>query len=164
MADLAYTGTQVNYFLVCKRKLWFFSKGLNMEQNSDLVYMGKLIHEESYKKESKEILIDGKIKLDFVGKNLEIHEVKKSRKLEKPHLFQLLYYLYCLKQKGIDTVGVINYPLLRKKESVKLTKERELEIEKILHDIPIILEKEAPPLAEKRKYCRKCSYYQFCFA
>ncbi|MBP7477765.1 MAG: Dna2/Cas4 domain-containing protein [Chitinophagales bacterium] len=31
------TATHINYFHVCKRKLWMFSNGLNMEHNSDLV-------------------------------------------------------------------------------------------------------------------------------
>lgn len=42
------TGTFFNYFMVCRRKLWLFAHGITMEQESDLVYEGKLIHENTY--------------------------------------------------------------------------------------------------------------------
>ena len=39
--ELAYTGTQVNYYFVCKRKLWLFSRNFEMEQFSDLVLLDR---------------------------------------------------------------------------------------------------------------------------
>jgi len=60
-----YTGTQVNYYVICPRKLWFFSHFLQMEENSDLVSMGRHIHETSYVKNKKEVVIDQKIAIDF---------------------------------------------------------------------------------------------------
>ncbi|MEM3192938.1 MAG: Dna2/Cas4 domain-containing protein, partial [Candidatus Parvarchaeota archaeon] len=36
-----FTGTQVNYYFVCKRKLWFFSHNIELESDSDLVLMGR---------------------------------------------------------------------------------------------------------------------------
>ena len=63
-----------------------------MEQNSDLVYAGKLIHEESYPQRSEryeEIEIDG-IKVDYYdAKRKVIHEIKKSDKVERAHEWQL---------------------------------------------------------------------------
>jgi len=164
LEDLKITGVQVSYFLVCPRKLWFFSKNLNMEQTSDLVYLGRLVDKESYKREMKNIIIDNKIQIDFFKKTLEVHEIKKSKKLDKPHLYQLLYYLYYLKQKGIIIKGVLNYPLLRKKEKVELTPKKEKEIEKILNKIKEFLKLKVPPLPKFKPYCRKCSYYTLCFA
>ena len=43
--DTRVTGTEVNYYFVCTKKLWFFTHGIQMEQTSDRVYMGKLMHE-----------------------------------------------------------------------------------------------------------------------
>lgn len=86
------TGTHFNYFQVCHRKLWLFANGINMEHNSDLVYAGKLIHEESYPQRSEryeEIEIDG-IKVDYYdAKRKVIHEIKKSDKVERAHEWQL---------------------------------------------------------------------------
>lgn len=42
------TGLMVYYYHVCKRKLWYFAHDLNMEHNSEIVGMGKLLDETSY--------------------------------------------------------------------------------------------------------------------
>ncbi|MEM4284287.1 MAG: Dna2/Cas4 domain-containing protein, partial [Candidatus Caldarchaeum sp.] len=44
-SDLYFTGTQINYYFVCKRKLWFFSHNMELESESDVVLLGKLLHE-----------------------------------------------------------------------------------------------------------------------
>lgn len=137
-----------------------------MEHTSDIVKMGKAIHETSYSRENKEKVIDSRIAVDFVkkGNALILHEVKKSRRLEKAHKFQLLYYLYYLKRtKGITAEGVIDYPAERHKTEVKLTEEEEREIESIIEKINAIVTQPEQPKAEKKRYCRKCSYFQLCW-
>mgnify|MGYP000418551037 CR=1 FL=1 len=161
--EASITGVQVNYYFICKTKLWLFSHFASMEHTSDTVALGKLLHKGSYKRE-KELKLE-RISLDFVKKRgiIVIHEVKKSRKLEKAHIYQLLYYLYYLKQKGIEAMGEINYPLLRKKEKIELKDEHEREIKEILSEIASIIRMEKPPKPEKKKYCRKCSYFELCW-
>lgn len=82
------TGTHFNYYQVCKRKLWLFANGINFEHTSDLVFEGKLIHEDSYPQRSEkyeEIELDG-IKVDYYdAKSKVVHEIKKSNKVEKAH-------------------------------------------------------------------------------
>jgi len=56
--EMLFSGTQVNYFVICKTKLWLFSHFVTMEQSSDLVSYGKLVHETSYGAKKKEIVID----------------------------------------------------------------------------------------------------------
>ena len=158
--SLIFTGTQVNYYFVCKRKLWMFSRQLNQEQTSDAVALGKLLHETSYARKRKEIEI-GPIKIDFL-KGCEVHEIKKSKKIEKAHEWQLLYYLWFLKQKGIEAKGMIDYPLLKQRVEVILTEEKEGEILKILDGIKAIISRESPPEAIKVSYCKKCSYFELC--
>lgn len=159
-----YTGTQINYYFVCHRKLWLFSRGLDMEHTSDTVYMGKLIGEESFDREKKEILIDGVIKIDFIGSDGVIHEIKKSNKVEQAHEFQLLYYLYHLKRKGITHIkGEINYPKLRQKLSVELTSEKEQKLEQVLIDIEKIIQQPAIPDKLNISFCKKCSYFELCW-
>ncbi|MDI6708093.1 MAG: CRISPR-associated protein Cas4 [Candidatus Thermoplasmatota archaeon] len=129
--SMVFTGTQINYYFVCKRKLWLFSNNLEMEHFSDTVLLGKLLHETSYARKFKEIELEG-IKIDFLEKGCEIHEIKKSKKIENAHIYQLLYYLYYLKKLGIYGRGIINYPLLRRKVDVELTDVKEKEIANIL--------------------------------
>lgn len=159
-----FTGTRINYFFICHRKLWLFANGLGMEQESDLVSQGRFLHEHSYERKQKEIKIDN-IVLDFFEKKGEVHEVKKSRKAEKAHEWQMLYYLYCLKQKGLNGLkGIIDYALLRKRKKVFLTEEKEKDLLKVLKKIQEILAREKPPKEEWKRFCRKCSYREFCWS
>ena len=102
---MSITGTHFNYYQLCRRKLWLFANGINMEQESDLVYEGKLVHESSYPQRTskyEEVEIDG-IKVDYYdAKNKVIHEIKKSNKVDKAHEWQPKYYMYAFEQHGLD--------------------------------------------------------------
>jgi CRISPR-associated exonuclease Cas4 len=135
-----------------------------MEHGSDAVYLGKLIHETSYEREKKEIDIDNTIRIDFIGRDRVIHEVKKSDRVEEPHIWQLKYYIWYLKQKGVEGVtGKINYPKLRKTLDVFLEQGDDERIEGILKEIKGIADSELPPTVQKMKICRKCSYNDICW-
>jgi len=157
-----FTGTQVNYYFICHRKLWLFSHNIGMEKESQEVAIGKFLQQKSYERKEKDILID-RIAIDFVekGGKIIIHEVKKSKKMEKAHIYQLLYYIYYLRKRGIEAEGIINYPLTRKIKKVKLEDERE--IEAILEEIKKIVAMEEPPPARRKPYCKRCAYYEFCW-
>lgn len=165
-APFLFTGTQINYYFICKTKLWLFTHNITMEQTSDLVGLGRFIHDKSYAREKKDVIID-KIGIDFIKKGdaIIVHEVKKSRKLEKAHKYQLYYYLYYLnKIKGINaTLGVIEYPEVRERVNLMLTDTVIEEIEDILEKIKQIVTEEEPPPAERRSYCRSCAYFEFCW-
>lgn len=157
-------GIKINYYYICKRKLWLFSKGITMENSCDRVQQGKVLHEDSYKKEkNKEILIDNLLKLDIVDKDY-IKEVKISSKMEKADKMQLYYYLYYLKNKGIYKKGKINYVKEKKVEEILLTSEIEKELDLAIDKIIEIENAKMPPKLEKLKICSKCAYYEFCFA
>ena len=38
MSNLQYTGTQINYYFVCKRKLWLFTKDIRFENEIEYVF------------------------------------------------------------------------------------------------------------------------------
>ncbi len=164
LMDLKITGTEFNYYHICKRKLWLFSHGIQMEQESDNVLLGKLIHEHSYPRQKKEILIDGTIKIDFLDEGV-VHEVKKSDKMEDSHIGQILYYIYCLRQKGVDIrKGVINYPKQRRTTEVEFTDENEREIRETIDRIQEITALNQPPDILNSRICKKCGYEEFCYA
>ncbi len=160
-------GLKINYFIHCKTQLWLFSHFLSREKESDLVIIGKILHETFFKNVNKDVLIDDKISIDFIKKEnkLILHDIKKSDKFQSAHYYQMLYYLYYLKnEKGIENVeGEINYPLKRKTVKVELTKEKEDEIKKILQKINEIVSQPKPPRPIYKKYCRNCAYFEFCF-
>jgi CRISPR-associated exonuclease Cas4 len=162
------TGTHFNYYQICRRKLWLFSNGIGMEHTSDLVYEGKLIHEESYPQRSEkyeEIEMDG-IKVDYYdAKNKVIHEIKKSDKVEKAHEWQLKYYIYVFEHNGIEGVkGILEYPVLRKKDEIVLSEVDRDKLKEMEKEITNIIENETCPPLEKKKLCKNCSYFDFCYS
>ena len=162
------TGTHFNYYQVCKRKLWLFANGINMEHVSDLVYEGKLIHEDSYPQRSGkyvEIEIDG-IKVDYYdAKQKVIHEIKKSDKVEAGHEWQLKYYIYLFERNGIDKVtGILEYPMLRKTQKVILNDADREQIKKMEDDILRIVSDDNCPTLQKKGICKNCSYFDFCYS
>lgn len=162
------TGTHFNYYQICKRKLWLFANGINMEHTSDLVYEGKLIHEESYPQRSakyEEIELEG-IKVDYYDTLRKvIHEIKKSDKVEVAHEWQLKYYIYVFEQNGIEGVsGVLEYPVLRKRDTVLLSDIDRETIREMTREIMRIIESDCCPSLEKKRICKNCSYWDFCYS
>jgi len=169
------TGTHIAYYFICKRKLWFFCKGIRCEHESDAVRMGRHIHETSYKRKKKEISIDGVIVVDWIDHDKRIiHEVKKSDKMEQSHTWQLKYYMWYLEQKGLDVAteldhgsgytGELNYPKLNKKKQVTLTTGDRKKIDiKIIPEIEHIANLPKPPKTIEWKVCKSCSYNELCY-
>lgn len=158
------TGVMIYYYFICQRKLWYFANEINMEQNSELVSIGKTIDETTYKREKKSILIDNTINIDFIKDGAVLHEVKKTKAIEEAGIWQLKYYMYYLKQKGVETLEAkIDYPLLRQTKEIVLEKEDVEIIENVIKNIQEIVTKEKPPEVIKEKICKKCSYYDLCY-
>ena len=161
-----YTGTHINYYFICHRKLWLFSRGVQMEQTSDTVLLGKLIDESSYERKEKGIDIDGTIVIDWIDdKNGILHEVKKSDAMEEAHRWQVLYYLWYLRQKGVVGLkGEIDYPKLKQKMEVVLIPETEARLTEIMRHIESLIAQEQVPERINKRFCRTCSYYELCWA
>ena len=154
----------IYYYFICQRKLWYFANEINMEQNSELVSIGKTIDETSYKREKKSILIDNTINIDFIKDGAVLHEVKKTKAIEEAGIWQLKYYMYYLKQKGVETLEAkIDYPLLRQTKEIELENEDVEIIENVIKNIQEIVTKEKPPEVISEKICKKCSYYDLCY-
>lgn len=106
----------------CARKLWYFAHDLEMEENHENVEIGALIDQTSYVRDRKHIMIDDLINIGFIHNGRQLHEIKKSRKMEEADVIQIKYYLYYLKKRGVtDLTGRIDYPLLKKTLDVWLT-------------------------------------------
>lgn len=161
------TGTHFNYYHVCQRKLWLFANGINMEHTSDLVYEGKLIHEEAYPQRAEryeELEIEG-CKIDFYdARNRVVHEIKKSDKIESAHEWQVKYYIRVLERNGVDGVtGILEYPSMRHTQQVLLSDADRIRITEIERAIETLIEQDVCPPVINSKICRNCSYYEFCF-
>lgn len=162
--ELKTNGTKVNYYFVCKRKLWLFDREIQLEDNSEKVFLGKLLHDTVYPRDAKkDVLIDNLISIDIVSGG-NVREIKYSKKMEEADRWQLYYYLFYLEQLGIKKKGVINYPRQRKREFIELTDTVRSKLMEILKDIRRILSLPKPPPVKRLPYCTKCAYYAFCFS
>lgn len=162
------TATHIAYFYTCKRKLWLFHHGIRMEHTSDQVYEGKLTGELSYpdrpEKYTELELPGGKIDY-YDAKNEIVHEVKHSNKVEHAHVAQVKYYLYLLREAGVQNPkGVIEYPKLREKEQVLWEAGDEQKVEQWISEITTVVSKEKPPEVINARICKSCSYYDFCYS
>ncbi|RDC62301.1 CRISPR-associated protein Cas4 [Adhaeribacter pallidiroseus] len=161
------TATHINLYHVCHRELWLHAHEIRMENTSDTVSEGKLIHETAYPQRAeryREVVLGG-VKIDFYDPKAKVvHEIKKSDKVEAAHLAQVKYYLYVLEQNGIaGATGIIEYPTLRKTETVELTPADRAAIVIWLGEISRLLaQAQCPPLLNK-PICKQCSYFDFCY-
>ena len=118
----------------------------------------------SYGRERKHILIDESINIDFLKDWKIVHEVKKSRKMDEASKWQLKYYMWVLKNKGLEIEkGILDYPLLRKREEIVLNENDEQKFEIVIQDIMEIIFSERPLGVINKAYCKKCAYYEFCY-
>ena len=158
------TGVMIYYYFVCKRKLWYFCHEINMEAENESVMLGKLLDENSYRRDEKHINIDNIINIDFIKEHKELHEVKKSKSIEEAGVWQVKYYLYYLWKRGVKNLKAkIDYPLLKKNLIVELKEEDIKKLEGIISEIPEIKELETPPEFCEKKICKKCAYHDLCF-
>lgn len=162
------TATLINLFHVCKREMWLHAHGLRMEHTSDTVAEGKLIGETSYPQRAErytEIEIGG-CKIDFYdAKDKIVHEIKKSNLVEAAHEWQVKYYIWLLDQNGITGVkGILEYPKLRLTKAISFTEEDRYTLQDIVRQIFRIIEDDQCPSRINSKICKKCSYYDFCYA
>jgi CRISPR-associated exonuclease Cas4 len=160
------TGTLISYYFICKTKLWLHANRINLEDNSEDVRIGKILHELAEEKGKKtEISIDN-IKIDKLTKDYLV-EVKKSDSDPEAVKWQVLLYLYKLKQKGVLKKGKIEF-IEKKKQSkkvhfVELDSANEKELLEILADITNFIELPKPPKPKFENKCKKCAYYEYCF-
>lgn len=158
------TGVMIYYYFVCQRKLWYFIHEISMEIENENVMLGKLLDENSYQRDEKHINIDNVINIDFIKGHRELHEIKKSKAIEEAGIWQVKYYLYYLKQRGVCGLRAkIDYPLLKKNLMVELTEEDEKRLEVILREIKELREQTQPPEFFAQKICPKCAYHDLCF-
>lgn len=170
------SATHINYYIVCQRKLWLFTNGINMEHTSDIVADGKLLHETSYPQRAEkyseielsailndEIILTGKI--DFYDASEKvIHETKRSDKVEEAHEWQVKYYIWLLELNGIKSAqAILEYPTLRHKNLVTLNEADRQHLLSIITAITQLKESETCPPKINAKICKSCSYYELCY-
>lgn len=156
------TGTMVNYYFHCKRQCWLFANRFNLEDNSEDVRIGKILHEIS---NVNEVSFEG-IKIDKISEQY-VTEVKKSDADIQAAKMQLLYYLFVLKNKGIDKKGKLECIEKNKQNNKVHYIELDEKHTKLLTDTLItikeLINNEIPPVVEMSAKCKKCAYFDYCY-
>lgn len=161
------TGKHINYYHICHRKLWLFHHGISFQQTHDNVADGILLHETAYPQRAqryREIQIEG-IKIDFYDPHAQVvHEIKRSNKMEPASIAQLQYYLLILERHGVENpTGLLEYPKIRRTETVVLTEADRTAIGQWEAAIAQLVEQPTCPPTINKPFCKNCSYYDFCY-
>jgi CRISPR-associated exonuclease Cas4 len=160
------TGNLINAYYVCKRKLWLYAHEIGPDRSHPLLEIGRLYDQSTYKRDKKEISLSG-MKIDLLKKRdgeLLVGEIKKTSKFEAAAKMQLAYYLYRLKEEGIELDGELLVPKEKKRERIILDDALTQELETAIAEIAKIITNDKPPVPEKTKYCGKCAYSDFCWS
>ncbi len=160
------TGTIINYYFHCKTQCWLHANRINLEDNSEDVHIGRILHEINEEtNKNTELSIDN-IKIDKLTKEYLV-EVKKSDSDIEAVKWQVLLYLYKLKQKGVHKKGKIEFIEKKRQKKkihyVELDEKNEKELIEILLNIETLIEQKKPPKPIFEKRCKKCAYYEYCF-
>ena len=112
------TGTIINYYFHCKRQCYLFANRINLEDNSEDVRIGRVLHEIRAKDNKDAEIKYENIVLDKVSSKY-IEEYKKSDADTKAARMQLIFYLKQLQDKGITKEGKLIYNEKNKKDGKK---------------------------------------------
>jgi CRISPR-associated exonuclease Cas4 len=159
-------GTLIWYYSICPRQVWFMAHQLTPDEYDDNIVLGRFIHENTYLRDRHEVQV-GNIKIDLVrgpqGEAL-IGEIKKSSRARESALMQLKYYLYVLKEYGLDLKGMLLFPLEKKREEICLDEEGIKEVKAAIAGVRRILSQPLPPSPKRQKWCRPCAYAEYCWS
>ena len=159
------TGTLINYYSHCQTQCWLHANRINLEDNSEDVRIGKVLHQiNEEKNKTAEISIDN-VKIDKITRDYLV-EIKKSDSDPQAVKWQVLLYLYKLKQKGVEKKGKIEYIEKRgdkKVDFIDLDENNEKELLEVLNKIENLINQEIPPKAKFENKCKKCAYFEYCY-
>jgi len=164
--QLKVTGSILQAYVVCQRQAWLMSRNISGNQYNEFIAIGRLLSEETYKRDKKEILIDGS-KIDVIRQKdgiITLIETKKSSRMIEASQMQLLFYLYNVSRKDRTIKGEIRIPKEKKVVPVELTDERIIEVENLIAKIKYLIQQESAPEKVWVKFCKTCSYLEFCWS
>lgn len=159
-------GTLIWYYYICPREVWLMARQMTPDEDDPNIEIGRFIHEQSYRRNKKEIAI-GNSKIDVIKRQngtVIVSEVKKSSRYLESSRMQLLFYLKQLDERGIQAHGELLFPEERKKVEVALTEDSLRELQETEAAILTLANATAPPPPKKISFCRKCGYREYCWS
>jgi len=159
--DFQVSGISIQYAVVCKRELWFYLHGVDINRDNPHIATGSAVDSQFYKDAQTEV-IHGMIAPDILEDGRIVEVKPSSNKTDGPKM-QLLYYIWFFKEIfGEEKEGVLAYPQERKREPVSLTKDNEEDVKNLIDTIWEIYSQKSPPPFEQKPVCSSCAYKDFC--
>lgn len=159
-------GSLVQAFHVCPRQVWLLSRQICPDEDNVFLELGRLIGRQSYGRERREVRL-GHLAIDLVRRGerqFVVGEVKKSSRAREAARMQLAFYLYELREMGIEAEGELLFPEERRRERVILDEALARRVEEIKRRISALMAEELPPPPARIPYCAKCAYGELCWA
>lgn len=158
------SGTEVNYYLICKRRCWLCRHNVMITMGNPHIIRGRILDERS-RRGHEEIRV-GRNKIDVTTnkkERLEVHEYKKGKKTRESAKYQLLHYLRCLKEYGIEGDGFLHNLKSKTKKQISLKPQNERRLKKIYESIIAIDKEQIPELVENDICHTGCSFEEYCW-
>lgn len=157
--NIKITGTLIKNYFHCKRQAWLYYYGINFE--NELSRIGTLMHFEAG---SDELAFD-QIKIDKIKGNKVIEFKKSSSNLEGAK-YQLLYYLYILKQNGINKQGTLKDLEFGDTYQFVLDSGNLSSLKKVISEIKEFINSNnhIPARKKLKKECKGCSFFEYCWS
>jgi len=133
-------------------------------EGNPYVIKGKILDNRS-RRGHEEIKV-GRNKIDLtVNKkgDLKVHEYKKGGKTRKSAQYQLLHYLRCLEEFGVEAEGILHNLEFKKKKSISLNPEKNEKLIELYKKILEIGDKKIPELSETALCHTGCSFEEYCW-
>jgi CRISPR-associated exonuclease Cas4 len=160
------TGTLVWYAMICPREVWLMAHEIEPDEGDTRLEWGRFLSEMGYpRSQRREIALPG-IKLDLVehyGPQVVVAEVKASSRFVDAARMQVLFYLWRLREMGVDAEGELRFPQERRRKRVVLDAESEAQLRAVMQRVKDIMKQPTPPSARRIQYCRACAYREFCW-
>ncbi|AEG14080.1 CRISPR-associated protein Cas4 [Desulfofundulus kuznetsovii DSM 6115] len=164
--DIRVIGSFVQAMMICPRQVWLMSRQICPDEDNVFLELGRLIGSHAYGRERKEIHL-GHLCLDLVrrgGREFVVGEVKKSSRAREAARMQLAFYLYELREMGIEAEGELLFPEERRRERVVLDAGLVQQVEELKRRIIAVIYRDKPPPPQKIPFCSKCAYAELCWA
>lgn len=159
-------GSLVQAFYVCPRQVWLLARQICPDEDNVYLELGRLVAQQSYRRDRREVRL-GHLAIDLVRRgeyHFVVGEVKKSSRAYEAARMQLAFYLYELREMGIEAEGELLFPEERRRERVILDEATARKVEDVKRRIQALMAQELPPPPERTRYCGKCAYAEFCWA
>lgn len=154
----------INYFFHCKRQCWLFSNRINLEDNSEDVRVGRVLH--SLADNNKPHAFGVADHYDKVTGQYVV-EMKKSDSDIESAKWQLILYLSELQDMGVERKGRLEFCEAEKQNRKTLPIDLDDTTLNLLNrhkaEILKLLESGVPPEPVFAPKCKKCAYYEYCY-